>query len=217
MGSLSAKYWLIRERQIMPCSMLRRLGHSSTDLIKTNVTLNDFSGQASGTQGVLNVDLTVGRKIIPTSFFIVNSKSTYAVLLGRDWIHANCCIPSTMHQCLIQWDGDEVEVVQADDALEDSTLDKADPRDRPQKMKSSELTSSEPKSCKLLASRATKKGTGSSNRSEVASSCGSPVCNIDLTGDDELGYGFISADELEETDIGPRDEPRPIFISKTKG
>jgi hypothetical protein len=103
---------------IMPYSMLRRLGRSNEDLIKTNVTLSDFNGQASEAQGVLNVDLTVGRKTIPTSFFIVDSKSTYAVLLGRDWIHANCCIPSTMHQCLIQWDGDEVEVVHADDSIE---------------------------------------------------------------------------------------------------
>ena len=103
---------------IMPYSMLRRLGRSNSDLIKTNVTLSDFNGQASETQGVPNVDLTVGRKTIPTSFFIVDSKSTYAVLLGRDWIHANCCIPSTMHQCLIQWDGDEVEVVHADDSIE---------------------------------------------------------------------------------------------------
>jgi hypothetical protein len=64
------------------------------------------------------VDLTVGSKTILTSFFIVSSKSTYIVLLGRDWINANCCIPSTMHQCLIQWDGDEVEVVHADDSIE---------------------------------------------------------------------------------------------------
>jgi hypothetical protein len=64
------------------------------------------------------VDLTVGSKTVPTSFFIVSSKSTYTVLLGRDWIHANCCIPSMMHQCLIQWDGDEVEVVHVDDTIE---------------------------------------------------------------------------------------------------
>jgi hypothetical protein len=63
------------------------------------------------------VDLTVGSKTILTSFFIVSSKSTYTILLGRDWIHANCCIPSMMHQCLIQWDGDEVEVVHADDSI----------------------------------------------------------------------------------------------------
>jgi hypothetical protein len=36
------------------------------------------------------------------------------VLLGRDWIHTNECVPSTLHQCVIQWIGDEVEVVQAD-------------------------------------------------------------------------------------------------------
>jgi hypothetical protein len=60
----------------------------------------------------------MGRKTVPTSFFIVSSKSTYTIMLRRDWIHVNCCIPSTMHQCLIQWDGDEVEVVHADDSIE---------------------------------------------------------------------------------------------------
>jgi hypothetical protein len=100
---------------IQPYSVLRRLGRSTGDLIKTNVTLSDFNGQTSEAQGVLSVDLT---KTVPTSFFIVNSKSTYNILLGRDWIHTNCCIPFTMHQCLIQWDGDEVEVVHADDSIE---------------------------------------------------------------------------------------------------
>src|SRR6185436_13596642 len=64
---------------LMPYSVLRRLGRSSADLIKTNVTLNDFNRQPSEAMGVLNVELTVGRKTIPTSFFIVNSKSTYTV------------------------------------------------------------------------------------------------------------------------------------------
>jgi hypothetical protein len=103
---------------IMPYSVLCQLGRSIEDLIKTNVMLSDFNGQASEAQGVLNVDLTVGSKTVPTSFFIVSSKSTYIVLLRRDWIHANCRIPSMMHQCLIQWDGDEVEVVHADDSIE---------------------------------------------------------------------------------------------------
>ncbi|KAK1611456.1 hypothetical protein QYE76_035129 [Lolium multiflorum] len=43
---------------IMPYSMLRRLGHSSDDMIKTKVTLSDFNGQASEAKGVLNVELT---------------------------------------------------------------------------------------------------------------------------------------------------------------
>jgi hypothetical protein len=86
---------------IMPYSVPRQLGNSAEDLIKTNVALSDFNGQASEAQGVLNVDLTMGSKTVPTSFFIINSKSTYTVLLRRDWIHANYCIHSTMHQFLI--------------------------------------------------------------------------------------------------------------------
>ena len=61
---------------LMPYSVLRRLGRSTADLIKTNVMLNDFNGQPLEAQGILNVELTVGRKTVPTSFFIVNSKST---------------------------------------------------------------------------------------------------------------------------------------------
>jgi hypothetical protein len=102
---------------IMPYLVLHRLGRSAGDLIKTNVMLSDFNGQASEAQDVLNVDPTVGSKTIPPSFFIVSSKSTYIVLLGRDWIHANGCVPSTMHQCIIQQDGDKVEVVRADDSI----------------------------------------------------------------------------------------------------
>jgi hypothetical protein len=82
---------------IMSYLVLHRLGRSAEDLIKTNVTLSDFNGQALEAQDILKEDLTVGSKIVPTSFFIVSSKSTYIVLLGRDWIHTNCCIPSTMH------------------------------------------------------------------------------------------------------------------------
>jgi hypothetical protein len=69
---------------IMSYSVLRRLGRSIEDLIKTNVTLSDFNCQASEAQGVLNVDLTVGSKTVPTSFFIISSKSAYTVLLRRD-------------------------------------------------------------------------------------------------------------------------------------
>jgi hypothetical protein len=40
------------------------------------------------------------------------------------------------------------------------------------------------------------------------------ICSVDSADDGKLGYGFTSADELEEVDIGPRDKPRPTFISK---
>ena len=85
---------------LMPYSVLRRLGRSSADLIKTNVMLNDFNGQPSEAMGVLNVELTVGRKTIPTSFFIVNSKSTYTILLGRDGFTPTIV---SLPQCISIW------------------------------------------------------------------------------------------------------------------
>ena len=33
------------------------------------------------------------------------------LLLGRDWIHANWCVSSSLHQFLLFWKGDEVKVV----------------------------------------------------------------------------------------------------------
>jgi hypothetical protein len=73
-------------------------------------------------QGVLNVDLTMKSKTVPTSFFIISSKSMYTVLLRRDWIHANYCISSMMHQCLIQWDNNKVKAVHANDSIKISLV-----------------------------------------------------------------------------------------------
>jgi hypothetical protein len=39
---------------IMPYAVLRRLGHSVGDLIKTNITLSDFNGQTSEAQGLVH-------------------------------------------------------------------------------------------------------------------------------------------------------------------
>jgi hypothetical protein len=65
-------------------------------------------------RGVISMELTVGSKSLATAFFVIKVQGNYSVILGRHWIHANCCIPSALHQFLIQWIDDEVEVVHAD-------------------------------------------------------------------------------------------------------
>jgi hypothetical protein len=61
--------------------------------------------------------LTIGSKTLLATFFVIDGKGSYSLLLDRDWIHANCCVQSTMHQCLIQWHGDYVELVYVDDSV----------------------------------------------------------------------------------------------------
>jgi hypothetical protein len=67
--------------------------------------------------------LTIGSKTLLTTFFVIDGKGSYNLLLGHDWIHANCYVPSTMHQCLIQWHGDYVELVYADESMSIATAD----------------------------------------------------------------------------------------------
>ena len=85
--------------------------------METNMMLKDFGGNASKTRGAINVKLTIRSKTLLTTFFVIDGKGSYSLLYGHDWIHANCCVPSTMHQCLIQWHGDDVELVRTDEPV----------------------------------------------------------------------------------------------------
>jgi hypothetical protein len=102
---------------ILPLSLFKKLGHVEGDLKRTNLSLSGFAGDPTEAKGIICMEITVGSKTVPTAFFVVDMKGRYNVLLEQDWIHANVCVPSTLHQCIIQWIGDEVEVVQADEEV----------------------------------------------------------------------------------------------------
>jgi hypothetical protein len=50
------------------------------------------------------------------AFFVVNNDLTYNALLGRDWIHSNWVVPSSLHQLLVFWkDDNNIEMVKVDE------------------------------------------------------------------------------------------------------
>ena len=95
----------------MPLRMLRALGRGIGDLIEIEVFVPTFTGKISKTLGILHTDITVGSKTSLSAFFVINSTANYNASLERDWIHANWCVPSSFHQFLLFWKGDELEVV----------------------------------------------------------------------------------------------------------
>jgi hypothetical protein len=112
---------------LMSYSFFKKMGKSDEELIKTNMTINDASGgDPIGAKGVASMELTMGSKTLATAFFIAEVQGNYSVILGRDWIHANYCIPSTLHQFLIQWVDDDIEFVHVDTstcvAMADSSI-----------------------------------------------------------------------------------------------
>jgi hypothetical protein len=100
---------------LMSYSIFKKLGREVDELIKTNLTLNGVGGgQPDASQEVISMELTIGSKSLAITFFIIEVQGNCIVILGCDWIHANRCTPSTLHQFLIQWIDDEVEVVHTD-------------------------------------------------------------------------------------------------------
>jgi hypothetical protein len=100
---------------LMPYSLYRKLGKQDDELVKTNMTLSGVGTDSSiKARGVTSVELTIGTKTLAAAFFVADKEGNYSLILGRDWIHANQCIPSTLHQMLTQWVGDDIEQVHAD-------------------------------------------------------------------------------------------------------
>ncbi len=85
---------------VMPTSFLKKIGKSEEELKPTDTMMTNFTGGDRAANGVLTIEITVGSKALRTTFFIVDLASHYNLLLGCDWIHANECIPSTLHRKL---------------------------------------------------------------------------------------------------------------------
>jgi hypothetical protein len=69
--------------------------------MKTNLMLNGLGANLMEAWGVISMELTIGSKSLTTTFFVVEVQGNYSVILSRNWIHANHCIPSTLNQFLI--------------------------------------------------------------------------------------------------------------------
>jgi hypothetical protein len=67
---------------ILPFSLFKKLGHVESDLKRTNLSLSGFVGDLKETKGIICMELTSGSKTVPTSFFVVDMKGCYNMLLG---------------------------------------------------------------------------------------------------------------------------------------
>jgi hypothetical protein len=112
---------------LMSYSVFRKLGREDNELVKTNMTLNGVGGNSMEARSIISMELTVGSKSLTTAFFVVKVHGNYSIILGHDWIHVNRCVPSTLHQFMIQWIDDKIEIVHVDAsayiALADTTAD----------------------------------------------------------------------------------------------
>ena len=82
---------------ILPRSMLQRFGINIEDLIPQNKVVSNFCGKSSDSKGVINLDVLVRNRRIPTMFLVISSQTNFSMLLGREWVHGVGAVPSTVH------------------------------------------------------------------------------------------------------------------------
>ena len=99
---------------IMPKGTMRRLGISVEELSKSRLVIQGFNQEGQWAIGMIRLDVTIDELKARPLFHVIDSKTSYNLLLGRPWIHRNGVVPSTLHQCFKYCDGKQVKVVTVD-------------------------------------------------------------------------------------------------------
>ena len=71
-------------------------------------------GNSISAKGFALMKFTIGSKTLATVFFVAEVQGSHSLILGREWIRGNRCVPSSLHQILIQWMNNEVGIIHAD-------------------------------------------------------------------------------------------------------
>jgi hypothetical protein len=83
---------------LMPYSLYQKLGKQGNKLIRTNMTLSRVcTNSPIEAKGATSIELTIGTKTLAAALFITVAEESYSLILGRDWIHGNQCVPSTLY------------------------------------------------------------------------------------------------------------------------
>ncbi|KAA0026262.1 ty3-gypsy retrotransposon protein [Cucumis melo var. makuwa] len=84
---------------IMPKSTMRQLGILMDRLSNSKLVIQGFNQGSQRVIGMIRLELIIGDLNASALFHVINSRTTYKLLLGRPWIHGNGVVTSTLHQC----------------------------------------------------------------------------------------------------------------------
>ncbi|KAM2690737.1 hypothetical protein EV1_043866 [Malus domestica] len=85
---------------IMPKSTMTAIGIKVDELSLSRLLIQGFNQGGQRAMGMIRVEMTIGELKSSVMFHVIDARTSYGLLLGRPWIHANGVVPSTLHQCL---------------------------------------------------------------------------------------------------------------------
>ena len=90
---------------IMSKVTMKRLGISTEELSKSRLVIQGFNQEGQRAIGIIRLDVIMEDLKTRPLFHVIDSKTSYNLLLGRPWLHENGIVPSTLHQCFKYSDG----------------------------------------------------------------------------------------------------------------
>jgi len=84
---------------IMPKSTMNYLVITIEELSKSWMMIQAFNLEVQHAIGMIRLELTMGDLSTTSIFHVIDSKTSYKLLLGWRWLHEHGVIASTPHQC----------------------------------------------------------------------------------------------------------------------
>jgi len=84
----------------MPRRVLQYLGIPAHRLSATQTTIFGFNANGTHPLGKLKLKCQIGDLKTEVTCYVIDADTSYNLLLGRPWIHANGIVPSTLHQVM---------------------------------------------------------------------------------------------------------------------
>ena len=92
-------YRLIQVRTQYYSQKAPLLGIPLYRLSATTTTIYDFNARSSHPLGKIRLRCRIGDLKSEMTCYVIDTDTSYNLLLGWPWIHANWIVPSTLHQC----------------------------------------------------------------------------------------------------------------------
>lgn len=86
---------------LLPLRMLKRLGIAIHRLAPSNllIQVQGFHQSRQRSPGIVRLELKIEEWEDTIPLYVIDAETSNNVLLGQPWIHDNCVVPSTYHQC----------------------------------------------------------------------------------------------------------------------
>lgn len=99
---------------VLPLKTLRDVGLHPRQLSPSSLTIQGFNQAGEKVRGSITLKVEIGELNSEALFHVIDSDTSYNVLLGRPWLHEYEVIPSTLHQCFKFCKEGKVKSVNAD-------------------------------------------------------------------------------------------------------